>query len=197
MQVTLDLTPEQVAALSRAFSSPRFASQQELLAELLPLMAETWIGWVSGDKRYTSLTEQYTDWIDQVYSRVLPPEEAPSAERIFNSFNLPFGQAQYIARVLNSRALAHWREYAVEQLKEKLAGKKAAAQEMIAHQAGDQTIEILLYRPAFQELDLAIEALFQQNAAGIDLPRVNSTHNLFAVRLTARTLMAVCAYFNL
>ncbi len=197
MQVTFDLPQEKVDILVHAFSPSRFENQQELLDELLPMMADAWIDWVSGARRYRSQTEQYVDWVEQLYNQVLPLDEPPSADRLFNSFNIPFGQAQYIARVLNNRSQVHWRESALTKLKEMLSEKKVEAENMLAHEAGDQTIELLLYRPSFQELEFAIEELFRADSSTVDIPKITSTHNLYAVRVTARTLIAVCGSFNL
>jgi hypothetical protein len=192
MQVTIDLTPEQVEQLERAFIPSRFETSQDLIEALLPMMAATWLDWITAAKRYNSLTEQYTDWLEQIYAHLLPVDEAPTAERMFNSFNLPYGQAQYIARVLNNRAQAHWRAYALEQLKAKLSARKAEAEQWVKEKRAQDTLELMLFRPSFQELEIFVESLFRKNPDEIDILRVNSTRNLYAVRITARTFLKIC-----
>jgi len=197
MQVTIDLTPDQVKILDRAFTPSRFGSTEELLEALLPMMAAVWLDWISAAKRYNSLTEQYTDWMEQFYAHLLPEQEAPTAERMFNSFNLPYGQAQYIARVLNNRAQAHWRAHAVDLLKSTLSARKSEAEQWVKDHRDQDTLEILLFRPSYQELEILIEVLFQKNSAEMDIPRVNSTRNLFSIRITARTYLRLCKYLNI
>jgi hypothetical protein len=90
MEITMDLSDDQITILERAFASSRFKND-ELAQAWLQLAAEAWLSWLSGEKRYNSLTEQHIDWIEKIYEHLLPETEAPSAERLFNSFNVPYG----------------------------------------------------------------------------------------------------------
>ncbi len=197
MKITIELNDDQAAALERALASPRFKTREDLAQAWLPLAAEAWLGWLSGEKRYNSLTEQYSDWIEQIYARLLPETEAPSAERLFNSFNVPYGQAQYIARVLNNRALARWREHALEQLKAALLERKDEVYAWIADQRETAVVELVLFKPAATELEILVESLFRDSPGEVDIPRTSGTRNLSAVRITARTFEKVCELLNI
>jgi len=196
MKISLDLTDDQEAMLERALASPRFKSCEELTQAWLPLAIEAWLGWLSGEKRYNSLTEQYTDWIEQIYTRLLPESEAPSAERLYNSFNVPYGQAQYIARVLNNRALACWREHALEQLKAALRERKAEVYAWIEQEREMAVVELVLFLPAGTELEIIVENLFRESPGEVDIPRSTVSRDLVAVRITARTFEKVCESLN-
>ena len=119
MKIMIDLSEEEdrIASLVRGLDWPPSKTPDDLAQALLPLAVGAWLSWLSGEKRYNSLTEQYTDWIEQIYKNLLPQTEAPSVDRLFNSFNVPYGQAQYIARVLTNRTLASWRAQAREELR--------------------------------------------------------------------------------
>ena len=68
MQITVELSDEQVQHIGRAFRRDRFDDIQETAEQLAQLAIAAWIDWLSGEKRYTSLTQQYTDWIEGIYT---------------------------------------------------------------------------------------------------------------------------------
>ena len=51
-----------------------------------------------------SITEQYTDWIDDIYGEPMSMDEMPYADSLFNYFSMPYGQALYVAWVLNNKS---------------------------------------------------------------------------------------------
>ncbi len=197
MNISINLSGDQTAVLERAFESSRFKTKDELAPALLQLAASAWIDWISGSKRYNSLTEQYTDWIEQIYEALLPESEAPSPERLFNSFNVPFGQAQYIARVLNNRSMARWRVHALNQLKNRLLERKTEVYSWIEQNREMEKVEIPLLRPAALELEILVERLFQAAPDEVDIPSSVGSRNLAAVKITARTYKKVCELLNI
>ncbi len=192
MQVTLDLSDEQVGAIQAAFSPSRFATPQETVEALLPLMVSAWLDWMSGAKRYSSLTEQYTDWLEQVYARLLPPGEAPSATRLYNSFNIPYGQAQYIARVLNNKALTQWRKWAVDNLKSMFLKRRDEIYAWIKANDGEQNAGFLMDNVTYVEFKLLFEQLYRQLPGQIELYKYTSAGNLYKVLITASTFARLC-----
>ena len=189
MQITMDLNDDQIAILERAW--PHFETREELAQAWLPLAVGAWLSWLSGEKRYNSLTEQYTDWIEKIYECVLPQTEAPSAEQLFNSFNVPYGQAQYIARVLNNRATARWREHALEELKARLREQKDEVYSWAVQDDAINVVKMMLSKPAKTELEIIIDDLCRQSPGKVDILR-SSGRNFVEIKITARTFKKVC-----
>lgn len=119
---------------------------------VINLALSNFTDWLSGGKRYRSLTEQYIDWIESIYSSFLPESEPPTLDRIYNSFNLPYGQASYIARVISSKTLVRWRKIATEELRTVLQQNAEKAQTYINQGDQGQKISIELSQLAYIEL---------------------------------------------
>jgi len=153
--------------------------------EFATLATTAWIDWLSGHVRYTSLTEQYTDWIEDIYARILPEFEAPSTERLYNSFNIPYGQAQYIQRILNNKTLTKWRARANDELRTVMQCRLYEAQGWVRVGRGDDSIEIIVSRLAYLELKSAWERLFQQDPDHVPFPRIQTAGNLCSIRIPA------------
>src|SRR4051812_36137853 len=98
MDITVKLTDSQAACLDSALSLSGSKKAAEY-AKFCQLMVELMCDCISGKSRYRSLTEFNIDLVQKIYEALLPGE-CPSADRLFNGFNLPPGQAAYIARVL-------------------------------------------------------------------------------------------------
>ena len=77
MNVTVNITDDQVSILQRAFTRSRYDDPKTIAEALFPLAINFWLEWIAGTKRYTSLTEQYTDWIDQIYTALLMKMKPP------------------------------------------------------------------------------------------------------------------------
>lgn len=197
MEISMNLTDGQIAILERAFASSDL--KNEALAQVsLSLAFDNWLNWLAGKKRYNSLTEQYIDWFEQIYDHLLPETEAPSVERLFNSFNVPYGQAQYIARVLNNRDTARWRDYARKELKAQLLRQKEEIDRCIAK--GDELapIEIVLSKTAARELRAITNGLLRESRREEDMPHVSgSVGDFVAVTIAAGTCEKVCKELNL
>ncbi len=185
MQIEFELPEEQKNYLEQVFSGGRFSDVQDIFVRLAELAIASWMGWLFGEKRYTSLTEQYVDWIGEIYSKLLP-DEAPSAGRLYNSFNVPYGQAQYIARVLSNRTLTHWRQQATDRLKSAMVQKESIVRRMLDQHRGDNTVEIIIDGLSFLELKNIYERLFCLEPTEIVLPRYSKVGNLYAVQVSAK-----------
>ena len=54
---------------------------------LAQLATAAWLDWlVRRAALYTSLTQQYADWVETLYLNLLPEAEAPSVDRLYNNF---------------------------------------------------------------------------------------------------------------
>jgi len=186
MQVTIDLSAEQAEKLRRAFPGEHI-SEEETAVRLVELATAAWVDWLSGEKRYTSMTQQYADWVEAIYVELLPGDERPSTERLYNYFNMPYGQAQYVARVLNNKSLAVWRRQAHDQLKEMMAKRLAEVEHWLADGGSDPhtTVELVMDKLAYLELKAACERIFQQDPDGFIPPTVRVTGLLHTVSIAA------------
>lgn len=128
-------------------------STSDLLERFSVIAFMEFYHWVAGTKRYRSITEQYIDWVEQMYTQILPQDEAPSGNRIYNSLNIPYGQATYIARVLSAKTLVHWRDIAKKELRDKLLERKTVAEQYLKEGTLDQLIQIQLSKIACIELE--------------------------------------------
>jgi len=100
--------------------------EQETCTKFAQLAVQQAIDWITGRRRYGSLTEQHADWIEDLFDSFFP-NEAPRAQRLYNNFNLPYGQAQYLARVLNDRSQPRFRARARAELRPGLESLREAA----------------------------------------------------------------------
>jgi len=140
-------------ALVRAFGPfSNNKEEQEALQRFAVLAVTALTDWVTGKKRYRTLTEQYIDWVEQVYVELLPQDEAPSTDRIYNSLNMPHGQASYIARVLAAKTLVHWRQLATAELRTALQAVEKDARGYIKEGDQSQAISLQVGQVALNEL---------------------------------------------
>jgi hypothetical protein len=190
MNVVVELSNDQIATLEHAFTLSDL--KKEALAQaLLPLAVNAWLDWLSGQKRYNSLTEQYTNWIYEMYEGLLP-NETPSANQLYNCFNVPYGQAQYIARVLNNRDIPRLRAQALEELKAKLLEQKNEIYSRPPPQAKSKA-DIMLSKNATMQLDNIMGYLARKSPDEVDpLTKFDGLGNLVGVKITARTFKKVC-----
>jgi hypothetical protein len=193
VKITTDLSDDQIAVLVRALDWPPSKTPEELAQAWQQLAVEAWLSWLSGEKRYNSLTEQYTDWIEKIYEHLLPETEAPSVERLWDKFHVPYGQAQYIARVLNNRQMARWREHEREGLKTAMSKRKDEAYRWIEQGDEMEHVEMKLLKPAMKELYIIIEDLFRESPEDVkEMPiRSGSLGNLVAIKITAHLFKKV------
>ena len=92
--ITIEVDEDDLSDLSRAFDG---GDRQELAVKFAGLALAEHLDWITGRARYRSLTEEHLARIERIYEDMLPETEAPSFNRLYNSFNLPHGQAMYLA----------------------------------------------------------------------------------------------------
>lgn len=185
MQISLELSDEQVQHIEKAFRRCRFDNLEDTVTELAQLAVASWVDWLSGEKRYTSLTQQYIDWVEAIYIHMLPEDEPPSTDRLYNSFNIPFGKAQYIMQVLSSKTLTHWRQKAIERLKTSMSERLNDVDQWIENGETSLKAEILIDKLSYLEFKAIYERLFQQNPDEIVPYDYTSTGGLYTVRIPA------------
>jgi len=149
-------------------------SSSDLLAQFSKIAFMEFYNWVSGAKRYRSITEQYIDWVEQLYTQILPQDEAPSITRIYNSLNIPYGQATYIARVLSAKTLVHWRDIAKRELRAKLYINKELVAQYMKEGSPNQVLHIQISKIASIELDRICSERYRKDNKFL-LPQIASS----------------------
>ena len=172
--ISLTLSAEQVDALQSSFAGQTSALSDEQFDTIVRLAVESWIDLFGGHKRYRSLTEQFLDWLDQIYSTVLKDEE-PGERRIFGRFHFPYGQAQYLARILRDQHLGAWRRKALESLKGLLEPRHEEAKKWSKDGRGEERMVFTVSKGARVELDGILGALSEANIPGVSPIRTEGT----------------------
>ena len=185
MRITLEVSDDQLRHIERAFRGSRFDSLEETATVLAELAVGSWVDWLSGQERHTSLTEQYTEWIESIYVRMLPEDERPTADRLYNCFNVPFGRAQYIARVLSDKTLTRWRQRAIERLRSAMETRLDEVEGWVKKGDGDLNAEIRVDKLSYRELKGVCDRLFEQYPDEFVPPEYQLRMGLYSVRIPA------------
>jgi len=192
MNIAVELSDDEIAIIEHAFASSRFETLEKLAQASLQLAAQAWLLWLSGEKRYNSLTDQYIDWIEKIYDRLLPLEEMPSVERLLNFFYLPYGQALYITRVLNNRDTPRLQAQALNELKKALRDRKGDM-DKLGPALDKQKYSIDMDKSAAIQLEIIAKNLWRESSNEVDLPRRSGTcSDLVTMAITLRTFKKVC-----
>jgi len=117
MAIQVKLTDEQTDSLDLALSKDGVKKAD--YATFCQLAIDLFCDCIAGKARYRSLTELNIEVVQRIYEQMLDGE-CPSADRLFNGFNLPPGQAAYIARVLVEKAVPRWRKIGLVELRSRL-----------------------------------------------------------------------------
>ena len=165
----------------------------KLVAEFALMSFQHFYEWLSGRKRHRTLTEQYIEWMEQIYTRLLPEEEVPSYSRLYNKFNIPYGQAGYIIRVLNERELPHLRASARLELETALHRVQSDAETAIRGGKPDQLLSVKLSSLSNRELRNIANTLHRRDDSTL-LPKERSTYGgIKTVMVPALTVGKVLA----
>ena len=151
------------------------ADRGVLLKEFATLGFEHLYQWLSGEERYRSITDQHIAWLQDVYTRLLPETEVPSYARLYGKFNIPYGRAGYLIRVLNETGLPHLRSQARAELRELLGSEYETAQEAINDNRPDVSIGIRMSSLASRELRSILNHLCQVDPT-TELPVKSSSY---------------------
>jgi hypothetical protein len=165
--ISLNLSAEQADSLQASFAGATNVLSDEQFETIARLAVGSWIDLFGGRKRYRSLTEQYLEWLDELYSTVLKDEE-PGERRIFGQLHFPFGQAQYLSRILRDQHLGAWRRKAFESLKSLFEGRLDEAKKWAKDGRGEERMVFTVSKGARVEMDGILGTLSEANT-----PRVS------------------------
>lgn len=165
--------------------------QERVLKSFVNLGYQHFYEWLSSNKRYRTLTEQYIEWLEDIYTHLLPEEEPPSYSRMYNRFNIPYGQSGYMIRVLNERELPHIRRRALEELKESLENVVPGAKKAIQQKRPEQPFRISLSLQASRELRNITNLLYRINDETLLPERSSSYGDIKTEMVPAQTVLDV------
>ena len=152
MEIKLEITPEMEIELKKVFSEISNNDLEDDIKSFCELSVDIFSDWITGSKRYRSLTEQYIDWVEKIYVNILPEDSKPKYDVLYNNFNMSPGQASYISRVLLEKNLTHWRKQAADELKHQLTSSYQKAMDLVAEGRTDVNIDVSISSLASNEL---------------------------------------------
>jgi hypothetical protein len=165
--------------------------REDVLGKFSLLAFQHLYDWLSGRKRYRTITEQHTDWLENIYTRLLPPDEVPGYSRLYNRFNIPYGQAGYIIRVLVERELPHLRTRAREELRSALANVLPDATDAIEEDRPHQPLRVTVSLLADRELCNAADTLYRRDNATLLPQRSHGYGDNRTVMVPAKTVLQI------
>lgn len=127
--INIELSPESKAALKKIFKGQSGFAEEELAKIVANLAFDEWMGWISGQNRYSSLTEQSVERITDIFSEIMPGRE-PDINFLYNVLNIPYGKARYIVQVIAERQLSELNKIAIELLISLLSAKSSEVSAM-------------------------------------------------------------------
>lgn len=163
MKVQLDIDDERAADCVSRVLSRRPVDEDEarqILEAVVAVALQEYFDWMSGDARYRSLTELQTERLQRLFEG--PALGRPLRNRLYNDFNLSYGSATYVARVLGDRLQTRWRAAAASELLEALSLQFDAARRNISQNDASAPLVIRLSTFAKREFDLVFEELISQ-----------------------------------
>lgn len=125
-KIQVQLSPNGRSEIERIFPSQ---SADEVANNVAQLAFEEWLGWLSGNIRYASLTDQSIERVINLFTRLMPEKE-PDVGFLYNQFSIPYGRARYICQVIIDRQLRELNKRAREQLIQTLEAEKAKCNKM-------------------------------------------------------------------
>lgn len=160
---TIVISPDQVQKMLNVLgiesNSPKAEQTvQEWVSICVDLVQED----ILGERRPRSVTEITIRLLDRFYEAFLP-KTMPSATDVYRRFNLPYGQSQYIARVLREDHRSAWRQYAREELRDALTNVQAKAIKAVENKDTDVPIDVRMHASSEVELKEIYSTLVEED----------------------------------
>lgn len=160
------------------------------------LVVEMMCDAISGKLRFRSLTEMHIEVVQKIYEQMFP-SECPSADRLFNGFNLPPGQAAYIARVLVDKAVPRWRGIGLMELRAVLDTRVLDYKDTSDADAKDSSAMFDAPIRACQELITISNALMRTDGKTFVMPEIVGRNGDYKkVRMTITSLRRVSKHMK-
>jgi hypothetical protein len=158
-KISIELTPAQEQALQACFSPDGAPLDAATVERLMALSLQSWLDVFTGAQRYRSLTELYLEWLEHIFTSILP-DTKPTTAYLYQRLSFPYGIAQYLCRVLLAKGQSRGRDLARAELSVAVQARAAEAQQAVDDKQGQTTkYELSLSQAARMELGLLMEAL--------------------------------------
>jgi len=148
--ITIDVPEEAYEKVAEIFKA--HGTKDSVCKAFAGLAFQELYGWISGATRYRTLTELHIKRVQDLFAAMLPANETPTVDKLYNDFNMTHGQAVYISRVLSEKNFLHWRQEAISQVKKAISDKKKSAEGQVNKGLPANTIEVRLRKLATREL---------------------------------------------
>lgn len=134
------------------------ANPEAAAESLASLALRQWTSLIFGQTRYRSLTELYLDWLREIFSEIDGTSE-PTQGLLYANLSFPYGQAEYLARVLREDQPIRLRLRFLAELEEVLEGRREEAEDWDQKGRGTERMSIQISKSARRELDYLLGAL--------------------------------------
>lgn len=174
-------------------------TQQRIQKQFDRLCIELVSEWVTGERRFESVSQQAEYWLARLYEEFYLDEQ-PEATRLYARFRLPLPRAQYVTRLLLARRAAQWRVAARREVESTLARSESPARDAIKAKEGQvQRFETSLSKGGYEELIVTYEFVVRPIKDG-ERPapprKLPSSPAVTWFSITAETLIAVLEHLR-
>lgn len=152
--------------------------------------------WISGERRFRTLSEQYIAWVEALHDDVLPTSEAPSFDRLYNNFNMTHGQAAYVTRALSDKRLAQWRIAALAAVTRQLEAKRSDAQGFVDRHEPNRAVTLRTSRLGGIELVRLGNEMFAANNAMAPPEPKGSSGDVRTFSIEAQTVLELLRHLT-
>jgi hypothetical protein len=190
VQITIEVNDADLADLARAFDD---GNAEDLGTKFATLAMREHLEWITGQSRFRSLTEEHLRRIERIYEAMLPDSEAPSFNRLYNSFNLPHGQAMYLARALSDKSQRKWRDRAIADLLADLKRIEPQVQQRQAADDGAKGLNVRTSKIGARELSALCDNEFKTNRAFVGMTPKGGVGEQRVVELPADSIAIIIA----
>jgi hypothetical protein len=164
-----------------------YGKDNEQLRAVLSVAVSQWSATVFGRTRYRSLTELFLSWLGELMALNSAPLDL-NERPLYETFNFPYGQAQYLSRVLRESQPALLRIKHLAELETTLEDRRAKAREWIADKRGEERLRLQLSKAAKRELDRLLGLLAKEGKPVQPLKVEGSLGDYVVVLLIAQDL---------
>jgi hypothetical protein len=189
--VSLKIEATVVERLTKALGIANSKDNATICQKIVELAFKEWDQWLSGSRRFLSLTEQTIERVADIYDTLLP-NERPTPSELGHRMSIPYGQAVYACRVLGDRKFSRWREEGLRELKGEIKRRQPEAQQLLKSKANEtQPVALSLSLWAYRELTRCFDELRRKDSSIEPPVRHYSEAGWLKISVTALTFKAL------
>lgn len=193
MEIKISIPDELSQLFSESFSNK--VNNEEKYSTFISLGVKLWLETLMGYKRHRSITEMYINWIREIFNSFLI-NDAPDEKNLVSFFNIPYGQAAYISRVLREEDTLVARQKWLATLNKVLNERKEEAKTWREDNRGEELMEFRLHKFVLKELEILMAKMIEDNHQ-IRPPRyVSKVSDYVFVNLHAAEVLQLIEFLN-